>query len=74
MWLLLNVFTSACLAVIGTAVVQLETGVIAVARSVSQILDDGVLRCFLYDATGVPSGAAQTGLLAATQGRDWTAD
>lgn len=40
---------------------------IAIARLVAQILDDGVERGLLYDATGVATAAAQSRLAATAQ-------
>jgi hypothetical protein len=48
--------------------------VIAIARRVTQVFDDGVLRSFLDDATGVASRTAKSGFLATPQTVDWTAE
>jgi hypothetical protein len=48
--------------------------VIAIARRVTQVFDDGVLRSFLDDATGVAARTAESGFLATAQTVNWTAD
>lgn len=62
--------TSACLTIVWTAIVEFETSVITIARCVTQIFDDGVLRCLLNDARSVSARATQTGLFATAQAVD----
>lgn len=67
-------FTSARLAIVGTAVVQFEASVIAITRRVTKIFDDGVLGCLLNDATGVSSATTQTSFFTTTESLNWTAE
>lgn len=62
-WLL----TSASRFKVGATVAELEARVVAVARLVRGILDDGVDGRLLDDARRVPAGAAELGLEAAAR-------
>lgn len=62
--------TSTCGLEVGAAVAELETRVIAVARLVRGILDDGVDGRLLDDARRVPAGTAEFRLEAAARADD----
>lgn len=57
--------TSTGLLEVSTAVPQLQTGMVAVARFIVEILDDGIDGGLLHDAGGIPAGTAELRLPAA---------
>lgn len=56
--------TSTCLPVIGAAIIEFETCVIAVAGLILEILDDGICIGLLDNARRIPAIAAEGGLFA----------